>query len=124
VQGWLLGWLLRRHGRALLTQEELRARLAQLEQLEQRPDVHTDPVLDTAGGSSAPGRPDPPVPEPIRTPQPPIADRMRVRQYAVFQRMQDEAIRAAPPYPAGRFAGAGIVILAGGRATTRTPGCV
>ena len=39
---------------------------------------------------------------------PPAAD------LATYQRLQDEAIRGAPPYPADRFAGRGIVMAAGG----------
>ncbi len=35
-------------------------------------------------------------------------------EYAEHQLRQDEALRAVPRYPAGRFAGAGIVIVAGG----------
>jgi len=34
--------------------------------------------------------------------------------YARFQKMQDEIIKAAMPYPEGRFARRGIVICAGG----------
>src|SRR3979411_951574 len=35
-------------------------------------------------------------------------------QYAEYQFRQDEALRTVPPYPAGLFGGAGIVIVAGG----------
>ena len=34
--------------------------------------------------------------------------------YAAYHRLQDEAIRDAPPYPADRFNGRGIVMAAGG----------
>jgi hypothetical protein len=43
-----------------------------------------------------------------------LVDGLRAAQFAHYQRLQDQAIRSVPPYPAEQFAGAGIVILAGG----------
>ena len=43
-----------------------------------------------------------------------VRDLMPRSVYARFHRMQDEIIRAAMPYPEGRFEGRGIVVCAGG----------
>jgi hypothetical protein len=90
LQCWLLDRLLRQHGRALFEQERLGWRATGLAQ--------ASPAATE--GSLAPG--------------PSRADKVRAAECAHYQRMQDEAIRSVPPYPAERFAGAGIVILAGG----------
>ena len=47
------------------------------------------------------------------TEQPPPSS-FASESYAVYQRLQDEAIREALPYPAERFGGRGIVMAAGG----------
>ena len=88
--GWLLDRLLKERGQALLEQERLGEPATRLSQ----------DSLAATGTSPKPGL------SPV--------DKFRAAQYIHHQRLLDEAIQSVPPYPAERFAGAGIVIVAGG----------
>jgi hypothetical protein len=109
-QAWLVDRLLRQHGQALLDQEELRADLERVAR--QARDLARREAL-LVGASSRPVEPESTAAvagSVGRT----AADAVRAGQYAHYHRLQDQARASAPPYPADRFDGAGIVIVAGG----------
>jgi hypothetical protein len=111
LQGWLVDRLLRQQGRMLLDQERVRSDLERLERKARD--------LERRQGSSSPGLGEPSWTAPgaaqLATPTATShAAIVRAGQYAYYHRLQDQARRSTPPYPAGRFAGAGIVIVAGG----------
>jgi hypothetical protein len=110
-QAWLGYRLILQHGRSLLEQERLGDRLDQLEWL----------VANTAGRGLGPPRAADGAPPAVKeasqlqpTAVSSVEVSVRAGQYAHYHRLQDAAISAVPPYPAERFSGAGIVILAGG----------
>lgn len=93
-QVWLVDRLLKQHGCNLLSEAELRDHLARVER-----------TITAIEGQNAP------EPRSSNTTSSPTTN---MALYAPYQRMQDEAIRSTPPYPAEQFGGAGIVMLAGG----------
>lgn len=109
LQAWLIDRMIKQHGRALIERERLDERLTQAERL-------------------AVGLKDAGAPAPRAIPLPAVARRSRVfptsppddgdstREGAVgfYQHLQDIAIESIPAYPSTRYAGAGIVMLAGG----------
>jgi hypothetical protein len=107
VQGWLVDRLLRLHGRMLLDQERVGEDLERIKQkardLERR-EAPSSAVRSQSGSVA---------PDAVRPATPSRADLVPAAQYAHYHRLQDEARASAPPYPSGRFAGAGIVIVAG-----------
>lgn len=111
VQGWLVDRLIRQHGEMLLERERVRADLDRLEQkardLEGR-EASRRAAMSQLGSTSFAAV------QAATSATPSHAANLRAAQYAHYQRLQDHAKRSAPSYPAGRFAGAGIVIVAGG----------
>jgi len=112
VQGWLVDRLIRQHGRALLERERVLAHLERLEQkardMERREVARRAAVsqqASTGPGGAADGN---------TSAASSHAAIVRAGQYAYYHRLQERAKQSAPTYPAGRFAGAGIVIVAGG----------
>lgn len=107
VQTWVGYRLVMQHGRALLEQDRLNERVDRLELL--AANAASDRIRSPQGSRTVPaGSTTPPAAEPS------VVRRVRVGQLAHYQRLQDVAIRSVPPYPSARFAGGGIVILAGG----------
>lgn len=111
AQGWLVDRLLRRHGQLLLEQERFGADLERLEQKTR--DLTRREVYPSAGASQAGAAASPAVVD-TTLDAPSHADVIRAGQYAYYHRLQDQALASVPPYPGERFAGAGIVIVAGG----------
>jgi hypothetical protein len=111
VQCWLVDRLLRQHGQTLLEQERVQVDLERLEQkardLERR-------EASRAAALSQPGPAALPIVEGAASATPSHTTSVRAGQYAYYHHLQDQAIRSTPSYPAGRFAGAGIVMVAGG----------
>jgi hypothetical protein len=98
AQGWLVDRLLQRHGRMLLEQQQARKDFEQLEQqLRDLARRTLDPGSGVVAASALPS-----------------VEAVRSGQFAHYHRLRDTARATAEPYPAGRFAGAGIVIVAGG----------
>jgi hypothetical protein len=99
------------HGRSLLQQERLGDRLDRMEWLVadlSRRGIGSPSVAD----AGPPAATDAFHAFPLAAST--VEASVRAGQYAHYHRLQDEAISAVPPYPSERFAGAGIVILAGG----------
>jgi hypothetical protein len=111
LQGWLVERLIRQHGRALLERERLDARLDRLERKAAELAGRT-PGGTRAGNESSTASPAVTAAPLVR--EPAIVGDIRAGEYAHYQQLQDSAIASTPQYPAGRFAGAGIVMLAGG----------
>jgi hypothetical protein len=111
LQAWFGQRLIMQHGRSLLEGDRLANRLDQLEWM----------VADVASretGSPSAARAAPPAAtkasQRFPTAESSAQDTVRAHQYAHYHQLQDAALSAVPSYPSERFAGAGIVILAGG----------
>lgn len=101
MQAWLVERLLRQRGSMLLDQEQLHADLARLERMARD-------LERRASTTDALAAEDPTAPPDSKL------QTVRAAQRGSYQRLLDLARASLPPFPSGRFEGAGLVILAGG----------